>query len=82
MSDNMFRVIVEVEVKDRQQLAAFAKKRALEGGMTAQEFDVYQDVAYQNDDEIGFWLGWAFDNGTPPDSGFAIEQTTVESNGI
>ena len=77
MSDP-YAVTVELIVTDRAALAAYAQKRAVDCGITEREFKSYEAKAYEGESEVEFWLGWVFDNGTPPNSGIEIQDTSVQ----
>jgi hypothetical protein len=72
---NAYTVSVELIVTDRAALAAYAQKRAVDCGITELEFKAYEAKAYEGESEIEFWLGWVFDNGSPP--GIEIQDTAV-----
>lgn len=70
---------ITVNTDDRPTLRAYAMSRAISHcGMSETEFVHYENEAYADNAEIEFWLGWAFDAGTPDDGGFQIESSQVE----
>jgi hypothetical protein len=77
---NVYKVSVELIVTDRAALAAFAKKRAIDCGITEREFTALETKAYEGESEVDYWLGWVFDNGSPP--GIEIQDTEVSASGF
>lgn len=83
MKSDAYRIEVEVTLIDPRELREYALKRALESGnVTLADFangEVYaSDGAYALQENIKYWLGWAFDAGTPLRCGFQIEESRVE----
>lgn len=70
-----YQVQVSVEVTDVAELRDYAMKRACDAGMSKKEF--LSGEACELADNIEYYLGWAFDAGTPEEAGFRIEQSSV-----
>lgn len=70
------QVQIDVTIHDLTELKNHALARAMDAGMSAAEFNggEHDEPA----DNISYWLGWAFDAGTPDGCGFQIEGSSVE----
>lgn len=73
-----YRVYVDVELVDYKELRSYALSRALAAGMTEAEFS--EGEHGEEDDNASYWLGWAFDAGTPERCGFSITESGCEEN--
>ncbi|MDE2020562.1 MAG: hypothetical protein KGJ13_09525 [Patescibacteria group bacterium] len=75
-----YQVQISVSVNDLAELREYAMERALTSGCTKHEFEYGEAEAAE--DNIEYWLTWAFDAGTPEGCGFEIEdsQTVYEGN--
>lgn len=74
-----YRIWVAVIVHDLTQLREYAAKRAADAGMSENEF-----VTGEHDEpeaNVRYWLGWAFDSGTPENCGFNIEDSGADYEG-
>jgi hypothetical protein len=75
--DKAFRVHIDVTIHDLEQLRDYALQRALiDTQMSAAEFETGESE--DTESNIAYWLGWAFDAGTPEGCGFQIENSGVE----
>lgn len=72
------RVWIDVDVCDIAALKAYAEKRAIDGGMSVEEFTTGEHEGEDLGLNISYWLMWAFDAGTPLDAGFEIIDSGVE----
>lgn len=68
-----YQIQINVTVHDLDLLKAYALGRALASGLSEAEFNEGEHDAPE--DNITYWLGWAFDSGTPPNCGFDIEDS-------
>lgn len=73
-----YRVYVDVIVNDTEELRKFALSRAMASGVTAESFAEGDHEGNDADLNVRYWLGWAFDAGTPDNCGFQIENSGVE----
>lgn len=79
MVSQHYCVMVDVEVQDDAALREYALKRASQAGMSFEDFGQLEG---NEEDRRAFYLGWAFDNGTPDGCGFEIQQSNVEGSGL
>jgi hypothetical protein len=71
--DKSFRVNIDVTVYDMAQLRDYAMQRALvDARMPAAEFETGESEDAESN--ISYWLGWAFDAGTPEGCGFQMHE--------
>jgi hypothetical protein len=68
-----YQIRIDVEVYDLSELRAYALKRCHEAGMNVTEFETGE----HDDPEanVTYWLGWAFDSGSPVNAGFRIDDS-------
>lgn len=70
------QVQVDVTIHDLDLLRDYALRRALASGVSRGEF--FQGQHEEKSDNIAYWIGWAFDAGTPENCGFEIQSSRVE----
>ena len=78
--NSSYRAWVAVTVYDLAQLREYAWQRAKAIGMSEDEFD--QGSHDDPESNATYWLGWAFDAGTPEHCGFQIEGSGCDFEGV
>jgi hypothetical protein len=68
-----YQIQVDVNVTDPNELRDYAMKRAHDAGISKKEF--LQGECNEAGCNIEYWIGWAFDAGTPEGCGFEIENS-------
>jgi len=68
-----YQIQVDVNVTDPAELRDYALERAHFAGISLKEFRSGETTV--ESENIEYWLGWAFDAGTPEGCGFEIEES-------
>ena len=74
-----YEIQVNVEVTDIAELREYAMERAHFAGMSLKEF--LSGESPDPNENIEYWLGWAFDAGTPEGCGFEIQDSRTVYEG-